>query len=153
MENALKQLRKMIATPSRSETVVRLLVFSRVPFGSSFNPKGAPRRSRLTEVLLGMTMPSRCTLAHDISFFDDSLNESQMAAVRFALESVEVACIHGPPGEGVLVKPRVCLPTPLCRYRKNSHTHRDYTATHCYHSCQSQAAALAGLWGIESVRR
>jgi DNA polymerase alpha-associated DNA helicase A len=46
-------------------------------------------------------MPSWRTLANDISFFDDSLNDSQMAAVKFALESVEVACIHGPPGEGV----------------------------------------------------
>jgi len=50
-------------------------------------------------VLLGMAMPARRTLAHDISFFDDSLNDSQMAAVKFALEAVEVACIHGPPGE------------------------------------------------------
>jgi len=46
-----------------------------------------------------MAMPERRTLAHDISFFDDSLNDSQIAAVKFALEAVEVACIHGPPGE------------------------------------------------------
>jgi len=82
MENALKQLKKMIATPSQSETLE------------------SPRPSQLTEVLLGMTMPSWHTLPNDISFFDESLNDSQMAAVRFALESVEVACIHGPPGTG-----------------------------------------------------
>lgn len=80
-----------------------LLMFSGVSFALNFNSKESPRRSRsqLTEVLLGMAMPSRRTLPNDISFFDDSLNDSQMAAVRFALESVEVACIHGPPGDGV----------------------------------------------------
>jgi len=57
-------------------------------------------RPLIFEVLLGMAMPARRTLAHDISFFDDSLNDSQMAAVKFALEAVEVACIHGPPGTG-----------------------------------------------------
>jgi DNA polymerase alpha-associated DNA helicase A len=46
-----------------------------------------------------MAMPTRRALAHDISFFDDSLNDSQMTAVKFALGAVEVACIHGPPGE------------------------------------------------------
>ena len=46
-------------------------------------------------------MPLRYTIIHDISFFDDSLNDSQKAAVRFALESVEVACIHGPPGNNI----------------------------------------------------
>lgn len=78
----LKQLKKMVATPSQFETTEAL------------------RRSRLTEVLLGMAMPTRRALAHDISFFDDSLNDSQMTAVKFALGAVEVACIHGPPGTG-----------------------------------------------------
>jgi DNA polymerase alpha-associated DNA helicase A len=78
MENALHRLKKMIASPSQFETTEAF---------------------RLTEVLLGMAMPAQRTLAHDISFFDDSLNDSQMAAVKFALEAVEVACIHGPPGE------------------------------------------------------
>jgi len=67
----------------------------------NFDSKESPRPSQLTEVLLGMAMPLRRTLPNDISFFDESLNDSQMAAVRFALESVEVACIHGPPGDGV----------------------------------------------------
>jgi DNA polymerase alpha-associated DNA helicase A len=69
---------------------------------SNSNLKEASKRSRLIEVLLGMAMPSRCNITHDVSFFDDSLNDSQKAAVRFALESVEVACIHGPPGETIL---------------------------------------------------
>jgi DNA polymerase alpha-associated DNA helicase A len=48
-----------------------------------------------------MAMPSRHTITHGISFFDESLNDGQKAAVKFALESVEVACIHGPPGESI----------------------------------------------------
>jgi hypothetical protein len=98
MENALKQL-KMIDSPTQPLPKVRLLIFSSMTFASNFNLKEAPKRSRLIEVLLGMTMPSRCNITHDVSFFDDSLNDSQKAAVRFSLESVEVACIHGPPGE------------------------------------------------------
>jgi hypothetical protein len=68
----------------------------------NYNLKEAPKRSRLMEVLLGMATPSRSNITHDVSFFDVSLNDSQKAAVRFALESVEVACIHGPPGEDIL---------------------------------------------------
>ncbi|KAG1819294.1 AAA domain-containing protein [Suillus subaureus] len=36
----------------------------------------------------------------ELKFFDESLNPSQQEAVKFALESREVACIHGPPGTG-----------------------------------------------------
>lgn len=61
--------------------------------------EGVPRRSRLTEVLLGFAMPSKGPTTHGMTFFNDSLNDSQKAAVMFALESAEVACIHGPPGE------------------------------------------------------
>lgn len=63
--------------------------------------KGASKQSRLIEVLLGLAMPSRGPTVHNMTFFDNSLNDSQKAAVMFALESVEVACIHGPPGEEV----------------------------------------------------
>jgi hypothetical protein len=101
MENALKQLKRMIATPSQSETLVRPSHVLGGDIALNFDSKESPRPSQLTEVLLGMTMPSWHTLPNDISFFDESLNDSQMAAVRFALESVEVACIHGPPGDGV----------------------------------------------------
>lgn len=52
----------------------------------------------LIRVLLGMSPPSKPSKLGDISFFDESLNPSQKAAVRFALEAMEVACIHGPPG-------------------------------------------------------
>lgn len=44
-------------------------------------------------------MPSRIPTIQSMTFYDNSLNDSQKVAVMFALESVEVACIHGPPGE------------------------------------------------------
>lgn len=81
MEGALKQLKGMIGSPTLSEA-------------------GVPTRSRLIEVLLGLAMPSRGPTVHSMTFFDNSLNDSQKTAVMFALESVEVACIHGPPGTG-----------------------------------------------------
>jgi hypothetical protein len=101
MENALKQLKKVIVTPSQSETLVRPSHVLGCIITLYLNSKELPRPSQLIEVLLGVAMPSRLTLPNDISFFDESLNDSQMAAVKFALESVEVACIHGPPGDGV----------------------------------------------------
>jgi DNA polymerase alpha-associated DNA helicase A len=54
--------------------------------------------TQLVRVLLGMTLPSAQTPITNIRFFDTSLNISQQEAVKFALESPEIACIHGPPG-------------------------------------------------------
>jgi DNA polymerase alpha-associated DNA helicase A len=45
-----------------------------------------------------MSPPSRPVPVRELAFFDNTLNESQRAAVKFALEAQEVACIHGPPG-------------------------------------------------------
>ena len=45
-----------------------------------------------------MKEPSQREPIKNLPFFDDTLNESQKTAVRFCLESPEVACIHGPPG-------------------------------------------------------
>ncbi|KAG6380181.1 putative DNA polymerase alpha-associated DNA helicase A [Boletus reticuloceps] len=56
--------------------------------------------SSLVRVLLGMSPPSKPSKLGDITHFDESLNQSQKVAVRFALEAQEVACIHGPPGTG-----------------------------------------------------
>ncbi|KIL66018.1 hypothetical protein M378DRAFT_186133 [Amanita muscaria Koide BX008] len=60
----------------------------------------SPERLRLTQVLLGIIPPSAKVPVTDIQIFDSSLNPSQREAVKFALESPEVACIHGPPGTG-----------------------------------------------------
>ncbi|KIM41418.1 hypothetical protein M413DRAFT_72013 [Hebeloma cylindrosporum] len=54
----------------------------------------------LVQVLLGMKPPAPKDRMDKLAFFDDTLNDSQKVAVRFCLESLEVACIHGPPGTG-----------------------------------------------------
>ncbi|OCH92757.1 P-loop containing nucleoside triphosphate hydrolase protein [Obba rivulosa] len=62
--------------------------------------KFLPELTNLIRVLMGMTAPSEKIPIQDLRFFDDTLNNSQKEAVKFALESPEVACIHGPPGTG-----------------------------------------------------
>ena len=62
--------------------------------------------TKLVEVLLGISAPSESVPLQDIVFFDPTLNESQKTAVKFALESPEVACIHGPPGITAIPSPR-----------------------------------------------
>lgn len=97
MEGALKQLKDIIGSLGPSEAMVRLVSWEGISLMRS--DKDIPRRSRLIEVLLGLAMPSRIPMIHTMTFFDNSLNDSQKAAIMFALESEEVACIHGPPGE------------------------------------------------------
>ena len=60
--------------------------------------------TKLVEVLLGTSALSERIPLEKIDFFDPTLNDSQKAAVRFALESPEVACIHGPPGIIVILR-------------------------------------------------
>ncbi|KAL6306936.1 AAA domain-containing protein [Sparassis latifolia] len=84
MENALDQLERLV------------LPTSDVNAKDRFQPKMTP----LIRVLMGMSQPSEKVPIKDIKFFDESLNPSQKDAVKFALESPEVACIHGPPGTG-----------------------------------------------------
>ncbi|TBU50784.1 P-loop containing nucleoside triphosphate hydrolase protein [Dichomitus squalens] len=62
--------------------------------------KFLPKLTPLDRVLMGMAPPSERVPIKDIKFFDGSLNPSQQEAIRFALGSPEVACIHGPPGTG-----------------------------------------------------
>ena len=67
-------------------------------------------QSTLTRILFGLDAPSPVPQDQEalerqigsIEFFDPALNESQRAAVRFALCSREIALIHGPPGVGIL---------------------------------------------------
>lgn len=62
--------------------------------------------SNLVRVLFGKdsptTVPSKLEQSESgcgpISFLDQTLNDSQKEAIRFALASREVALIHGPPG-------------------------------------------------------
>ena len=53
----------------------------------------------LTRVLFGLTTPTPVSQEEaNVEFLDQTLNDSQRDAVRFALASREVALIHGPPG-------------------------------------------------------
>ncbi|KAI8368875.1 P-loop containing nucleoside triphosphate hydrolase protein [Choanephora cucurbitarum] len=58
--------------------------------------------SDLTSVLLEKKKPSppKQLPAESYRLFDQKLNKDQKEAVRFALQSPEVALIHGPPGTG-----------------------------------------------------
>jgi DNA polymerase alpha-associated DNA helicase A len=67
-------------------------------FGFQATEKPPHELTPLMQVLLGIVPPSAAVPVDKLAFFDESLNASQKAAVRFALESPEVACIHGPPG-------------------------------------------------------
>jgi superfamily I DNA and/or RNA helicase len=60
------------------------------------------RRDRLAElraVLLGDRGPEFADI-REVETLDSGLNESQRAAVRFALAAKDVAILHGPPGTG-----------------------------------------------------
>ncbi|CAF9918203.1 hypothetical protein IMSHALPRED_004236 [Imshaugia aleurites] len=55
----------------------------------------------LTRVLFGLDTPTPVSRDEaQVEFLDQTLNDSQRDAVRFALASREVALIHGPPGTG-----------------------------------------------------
>ena len=53
----------------------------------------------LARILFGLDTPTAVSRDYeDIVFIDQTLNDSQRDAIRFALASREVALIHGPPG-------------------------------------------------------
>lgn len=83
MDKALNQLEKVV-----------------LPNSDAKEDKFLPNMTPLVRVLMGMEPPSDRVQVKDIKFFDQSLNPSQQEAIRFALGSPEVACIHGPPGTG-----------------------------------------------------
>ncbi|XP_035219941.1 DNA-binding protein SMUBP-2-like isoform X2 [Stegodyphus dumicola] len=60
------------------------------------------RESHLVNVLFGQASPSVCDSStfNDIVFKNDTLNDTQKEAVKFALSQKEVAILHGPPGTG-----------------------------------------------------
>ncbi|KAL7283392.1 hypothetical protein ACG7TL_002822 [Trametes sanguinea] len=83
MDKALDQLEKVV-----------------LPNEVTKEDKFLPKMTPLIRVLMGMAPPSERIPVKDLRFFDPSLNASQQEAIRFAMESPEVACIHGPPGTG-----------------------------------------------------
>jgi len=56
----------------------------------------------LMGVLFGLSSPGVPDMGKvkDLKFIDETLNDSQKDAIRFALASPDVALIHGPPGTG-----------------------------------------------------
>lgn len=56
--------------------------------------------SSFVRVLFGLTSPSpeNQSAVGEVEWVDESLNESQKEAIKFALASREMALIHGPPG-------------------------------------------------------
>src|SRR5690606_32983780 len=57
------------------------------------------RETNLARVLFGLSAPDPATDVN-VEYFDEGLNDSQKAAVKFALGSPQLALIHGPPGTG-----------------------------------------------------
>ena len=100
MDNAIDQLEKLVMPSTRKVPYLAADLFP----SSSPAVLGQPddktnyELTPLIRVLLGISPPSKPSKLGDITFFDQSLNPSQKAAVRFALAAPEVACIHGPPG-------------------------------------------------------
>ncbi|EIN14507.1 P-loop containing nucleoside triphosphate hydrolase protein [Punctularia strigosozonata HHB-11173 SS5] len=60
----------------------------------------SPPPNRLVQILLGLASPSPLRPIDHLTFFNEGLNSTQREAVKFVLQSPEVACIHGPPGTG-----------------------------------------------------
>jgi len=58
----------------------------------------AEKLSPLANILLGHSKPTIAPKLENLKFIDDTLNDSQKDAVRFALAAPELALIHGPPG-------------------------------------------------------
>ena len=54
----------------------------------------------LLRTLFALDAPTSTPLVDGLTWFDDTLNDSQKLAVRYSLEADQVACIHGPPGTG-----------------------------------------------------
>ncbi|TDL24612.1 P-loop containing nucleoside triphosphate hydrolase protein [Rickenella mellea] len=87
------------ATHDRMVKTLDVMELMVEPGSTPPSARDIPQLTTLSRVLLGMMPPSPMQ-SLEIEFYDEHLNESQKEAVHFALESPEVACIHGPPGTG-----------------------------------------------------
>ncbi|QRW25820.1 P-loop containing nucleoside triphosphate hydrolase protein [Rhizoctonia solani] len=67
----------------------------------SDGPTSATQTLPLAQSLLAMKpLQPYIPISEGLAFMDDNLNDSQKEAVKFALDSPEIALIHGPPGTG-----------------------------------------------------
>ena len=84
----------------------------------------------LTRILFGLESPTPVAEGdEEVKFIDETLNESQRDAVRFALASREVALVHGPPGVSV------CRSSHEARRLKGSRPERLIPLLKLYCSC------------------
>ena len=61
----------------------------------------------MVRVLFGLSSPSLVPAGYEkenVEWIDPSLNESQKEAIKFAIQSKEIALIHGPPGVRTLLR-------------------------------------------------
>ena len=87
----------MFMTGRRMDSVIKTMMLMFSPEAAEASSKNVPDVNEMHRVLLGMRKPGNL-ISISFKWFDDSLNEGQKEAVRFALSSPEVACIWGPPG-------------------------------------------------------
>jgi DNA polymerase alpha-associated DNA helicase A len=102
MEAAIDQLERTALPEAKAMVCLVAFISSRkvvTPVQENATPSRSHEMTPLIQVLLGRHPMSKRIKIEDLKFFDESLNASQKAAVRFCLESPEVACIHGPPGQ------------------------------------------------------
>ncbi|KIY67465.1 P-loop containing nucleoside triphosphate hydrolase protein [Cylindrobasidium torrendii FP15055 ss-10] len=68
--------------------------------GSNTDDKNVPQLTPLVQVLMAMSEVSNLVPVPPIEYFDTNLNQSQKDAIKFCLESPEVACIQFSLGTG-----------------------------------------------------
>ena len=99
MDKALDQLEKISISGAANVRHLPIQLYQAdLAHCTQSGDKFLPELTQLVRVLLGMSEISKRVPVAGIEYFDTTLNQSQKDAVRFALESPEVACIHGPPG-------------------------------------------------------
>lgn len=95
---AIDSMEKTLTQLEATAVCIGVLMCRRTPADPPQTGKPGPPMNDLIRVLLGMKAPSEPQLVEDLQLLDTKLNASQKEAIRFCLESPEVACIHGPPG-------------------------------------------------------
>lgn len=58
------------------------------------------RSKRLRDIAIGLVRPKLAQGKNQVLKYRSFLNDSQQSAVRFAIESEDIAILHGPPGTG-----------------------------------------------------
>jgi DNA polymerase alpha-associated DNA helicase A len=105
MDQTIHRLSRIVLDPSFPHTPVFNADLIRVLFGSH-PPSTLPVEEWARRLA---TDGSKDVVQGGLTYFDETLNDSQKKAVEFALAAREVAAIHGPPGVGL------CFTVPAWR--------------------------------------